>query len=270
MLKQSQIDAIAKLLKIDAKALSEAIKDADEKDIVIPDGLMVLTETELEGVKNTEYKKGKDTGSEMIVKEAKEKYGLDFNGKTIDKLIEAHKAHVLKEASIEPNKQIEELQKKLENVTNTATDLEKKLGEKDKEISGIHIKSEVVAVIPDNVTLPKEKVFTLMKADGYVFEKREGATVVIKDGAVLEDKLSKPLAIKDVAAKYAEENNLLGKEVKKPAGRGGKDDPGKTVYAKLSEIKKEFEEAGKNTQGDEFRQAVMAARQNNPEFDLSA
>jgi hypothetical protein len=46
-------------------------------------------ETYITNLKKEEYEKGKVVGPEMLIKEAREKHGLTFDGKTIDNFAEA-------------------------------------------------------------------------------------------------------------------------------------------------------------------------------------
>jgi len=269
MLKQETIDKIAGLLKIKSTDLSTAIKAEAETDLPIDDKLLVFTVDEETQLKNNEYKKGKAAGVEMEIKEAKEKHGLDFNGKTIEGLLEANAKKVLADAKIEPEKKVLELQEKITNLQKTVGEQETKLAEKDGEVSAVKIHGELIKHIPSTATLSQDKIIGLMKMDGYEFKSVEGKVVVYKDGKELQDKLSNPMLTKDVISGYITENKLAPDAGGGAGGRGGKDEKGSNVFLKLSEIKTKFTAEGKSFNGQEFAQAVSEAAKV-PEFDMNS
>jgi len=215
MLKKETLTKIAALLKLKEPDLEAAIKDEKEVDLTIEPTLASYTDTEVQQLKDIEYKNGKTKGVEIAVKDAKEKAGLDFTGKTIDGLIEAVSKKALNDAKIEPNQKVTELEGKLKSVQANYTDLENKMKVKDQEVEGIKINSELAQHIPAGATLAPAKIIGLMKMDGYDFKLEEGKTIVYKDGQPVTDKLSNPMLPKDVVNTYVTEQKLV------PAGEGG-------------------------------------------------
>lgn len=271
MLTKETIKTISTLLKIKETDLEAAIKDEKEVDVTIDSKLQVFTETEVATLKNNEYKSGKDKGVEMMVKETKEKLGLEFQGKTIEGLVTAAQKKALEEAKVEPEKQVKELQDKLTTVQNSYKELEGKLVEKDNEVITTKIKTEVFKHIPsfgeEAPALDQDDVYNMMRTKGYEFKLENGKTVAYKDGKVVQDKLSEPVAVKDVVNTFLMEKKLLTPE-HVPNGRGGTNLKPTTKFAALSELKKSFEEQGKSVIGQEFMQAVEKATKENPEFAL--
>jgi ABC-type Na+ efflux pump permease subunit len=131
---KSTLAVIARLTKTKVEDLESAEKAETEVEITIDEKLNVFSEDEVTVLKNNEYKNGKDKGVEMAVKDAKERMGLDFTGKTIDGLLSAAQKKALEDAKIEPAKQVQELQEKLKTVQVTASELQAKLTEKETEI----------------------------------------------------------------------------------------------------------------------------------------
>lgn len=274
MLKAETIQKLAKIAKVDPKVLETAIKDTEEKDVEISDALTTLDDKELETLKSNEYKKGKDKGLEMTVKETKDKLGLEFNGKSIDDLLEAHKAKTLTDAKAKPDERVAELENKLKTVQTTATELQTKLAEKETEAAAIRTNAEVFRHIPElssenGPSFEREEIMTMMKAKGYDFKMDNNALVVTKDGNVVMDKLSNPVPVKDVITGYLKERKLITTDPDTPGGRGGKSSGADFKPGKLSEIKSKFESEGKSLLGTEFSQAVQAAVTDNPEFDMA-
>lgn len=274
MLKIATIQKLAKIAKVDPKVLETAIKDTEEKDVEISDTLTSLDDKELDTLKKNEYKAGKEKGLEMTIKEVKEKNGLEFTGKSLDDLLEAHKAKTLSDAKAEPNGKVAELETKLKTVQATATELQTKLAEKETEATTIRTNAEVFKHIPEiasenGPSFDREEIMTMMKAKGYDFKMENGSLVATKDGNPVTDKISNPVPVKDVITGYLKERKLISEEGGTPAGRGAGSDGGTFKPGKLSEIKAKFESEGKSMLGTEFSQAVSAAAKDNPDFDMA-
>jgi len=270
-IKKEALAKIAELVKVPVADLEAAIKDEKEVDVTIPEGLTAFEGEELTTLKTNEYTKGKTAGEELAVKEVKTKMGLEFTGKKVEGLVEAAQKKALEDAKLTPDKKVAELTEKLNTVTATATELQTKLDEKDKEVNEVKLSTELMKNVPAGTTLDAEDVLTLMKSKGYQFEMKDGALVAIKDGKVLEDKLAKPLGVKDVITEFAKDRKLIaeGGGGDPPSGRGGGGSgAGATKFTKLSEVKKHFEEQGKSVNGQEFNDAIMKAKTDNPEFAL--
>ena len=270
-IKKEALAKIAELVKVPAADLEAAIKDEKEVDVAIPEGLTVFEGDELTTLKTNEYSKGKTAGEELAVKEVKTKMGLEFTGKKVEGLVEAATKKALEDAKLTPDKKVAELTEKLNTVTATATELQTKLAEKEKEVGHVKMSTELLKNVPAGTTLEAEDVLTLMKSKGYDFEMKDGALVAVKDGKVLEDKLAKPLGVKDVITEFAKERKLITGEGAgdPPGGRGGNGSPaGATKFTKLSELKKHFADQGKSDMGSEFNEAVQKAVAENKEFAM--
>lgn len=274
MLKKETLTKIASLLKVKEDDLTKAITDAAEVDITIDEKIATYSEEELNTLKSNEYKKGKTAGVEMEIKDAKEKHGLDFTGKTIEGLLEAKAKKVIADAKIEPNTKVTELEGKVSTLQNTVKEYETKLTEKDAEVTGVKINGELYKHIPapgeKGPVLGADEIISLMKANGYEFKYENGNTVPYKAGKVLTDKLSEPLKPKDVIDGFLKEKKLIA-ETKVIDGRGGGDKGGGNGgYGKLSELKAKFKADGKSELGEEFNQAVRDAVKADATFDLQS
>jgi ribosomal protein S13 len=270
-LKKEAIETIAKLAKLTPEALTAAIADEKEVDVAIPEKLTVLTEDEVTTLKTNTYNDGKKAGVEMEIKGVKEELGLEFQGKSIKGLLEAHGKKVLADAKIDPDKKVKELEEKLGTVQKTATELQTKLTEKESEVSAVKTEAAIVKDMPAT-TLPSNKVLLLMKADGYEYKSEDGKIIWYKDGKALTDNLSNNLATKAVVEAYATEHKMISANDGggDPAGRGGGDKKNKTgKYSTLTELKDDFKEQKKSLLGKDFSDAVAKAVKDNPEFDMS-
>jgi len=277
MLKKERISEIAKLLKIDETTFVAALASTDEIDVEIPKELTVLTQEELtkrdESVGKLKYNEGKNAAVEMLVKEQKEKEGLEFEGKDPEKLIEALKKKVLVDAKIEPNKKIEELNgvitKLQDNVK--ASDEEKKT--LSKQIEAVKTDSKLLGLLPANrLSILNDEEYLNNFKSSHSIEIEDGKEVVKKGGEILRDKATQaPLEPKDVINQYFTERKWVGETPEDRKGRGAGGDNGKpSVFLKMSELVKDFEGSGKSIQGEEFQEVLNAARTANPNFDMNA
>jgi len=161
----------------------------------------------------------------------------------------------------------------LENVRNTAKDLETKLQQKDNEFANIQTTTELYKYIPNapegGPAIGADDVIQLMKANGYEFKLENGSLVPYHKGEKQVDKLSQPKNAKDVVDEFIKAKNLFP-EVKPPAGRGAGNQTPPAVYTKLSEIKAEYQKSGKSMLGQEFMQVVRQAKESNENFDMNA
>lgn len=269
-IKKEALTKIAELVRVPVADLEAAIKDEKEVDVAIPDGLTVFEGDELTTLKTNEYSKGKTAGEELAVKEVKTKMGLEFTGKKVEGLVEAAQKKALEDAKLTPDKKVTELTEKLNTVQATATELQTKLADKEKEIGQVKLSTELLKNVPAGTTLESDEIIALMQAKGYQFEMKDGALVAVKDGKVMEDKLAKPLAVKDVITEFAKERKLIADEgqTDPPGGRGGGGGGKAVKFTKLSELKKHFEDQGKSVNGQEFNDAFVKAKAENPDFAL--
>ena len=273
MLKAEQIKQIATLLKVDESKLAEAIKSEKEEAVELPSGLQTVTEEDLTRIKNTEYNNGKEKGLEMKVKEVKEKLGLEFQGKTIEGLLEAANKKALADAQIEPDKKVKELQKDLDILRTANETLTKQVSEKDKAVNQAKIDREIFKHIPQfgesGPALTQEEFIQFMRLNGYVFKYEGNDLVAVKGEDIVKDNVAKPIPVKDVIANFAKEKKLISEE-KVIGGRGGNDGKSAATFLKYSELKAHYIAQGKSVNGEEFMNHVSKLKEANPEFDLNS
>lgn len=271
-LKKETLQRIAVLTKVKVEDLEAAIKDDKEVDVAIDEKLTVMSETEVTTLKTNEYNSGKSKGVEMAVKETKEKLELDFQGKTIDGLIEAHKKKVLDEAKINPEKKVTDLEQKVLTLQKTITEQEKTIAEKETEVTGVKINGELMKHIPsfgeEGPALGSDDVIAMMNRNGYEFKLENGKVVPYKDGKQLQDKLSNPREAKEVVSDFLKQKKFITDD-KTPAGRGSGDKRPASKAGTLTELKDKFKAEGKSLLGSEFSAAVEAAAKENKDFDMT-
>lgn len=275
MLTAEQKKTIATLLKVKPEDFDSALTATEEVALAIPEGIATLLPDDLTRVKNEEYGRGKTTGVEMAVKEAKEKLGIDFSGKSVDGLIEAANKKALADAKITPDAKVAELQKDMATLRSTNEALTQQIAQKDQERESALTDREIFRAIPslgDNAPAV-EKVIKLMRADGYDFKMQDGKLVPVKGGEVMKDATANVLEPKGVILTYAKAEKLIsegGAGGDEPKGRGGGDGGKTPVFGKLSELTKHYESQGKSTLGQEFSAKVQELAKANPDFDMNS
>jgi len=271
-LKKVALAAIAKLTKLKVEDLEAAIKDENEVDVTIDETLTPFSEDEIATLKTNEYKRGSASAVEIAVKDLKTKEGLDFTGKTLDGLVAAVSKKAVADAKIEPAKAVTDLQEKVTNLQKTVTEQEQKLADKEAEVTGVKINGELYKHIPapaeNGPAYDQDEVVLLMKNKGYDFKLENGKIVPYKDGKQILDKTSNPREPKDIISEFMTEKKYITTPAPGPDGRGGGDQKPPSKATKLSELKKEYEAAGKSLNGSEFMEAVDKAVSANKDFVL--
>lgn len=269
MLTQELLTKLAALAKIEPKLLQDAISSTEEVAIEIPD-LMTFTKTEIESRDNVKkgngYADGKKAGLEMAVKEVKEEYQLEFEGKDLKSLIDNYGKKVLADAKIAPKEHEETITK----LRATISEFEGKLTAKDNEVKAIALETEVLSLLPENAKgLSKKETLTLLKANGYDFTKEEGKLLVTKDGVkMVDDKLQTPIDATTAINSIYSEREWAGKSA--ATGRGGGSSNVTITHTKLSEVEKEWKDSGKSLNGEEYSAHIQSLVKADPAFDMNA
>jgi len=213
------IELLAGTLKLDVEELTKAITTEEEVDFKLPEGIRVLSNDELETIKDnhgkTRYDAGKIAGSEMLLKDLSEKVGFEETIKDGDTFVKNFKSNILEEANVEPNKKVLELESSLETLRN-------KLSEKDSEFESLQNSLKVektmlkaqsyIPELPESLGLKKEEAVNLLlngieiKDDG-----------IYRNGDILKDNMEKPIELKDYISSAIDERGWA----KAPTGRGG-------------------------------------------------
>jgi hypothetical protein len=269
MLKKDQLQQIEERYKITGLV---AAHEADtETDITLPDAVHVLTDDDLTRIKNTEYKKGKETGVEMDIKAFKEEQGLDFPGKNLAALKDAIAKKAVDDAKIAPDKKVEQLNKDLDTIRAEYDTLKATVQTKDAEVSKAQTDRELYRNIPSlGENAPEVSlVWEMMRMRGYDAKIEDGQLVPYKNGEPIKDNLAKVIPIKDVVTGFAKEVKLITDAAPTPAGRGGGDSSA-PIYTKLSELKESFKAQGKSENGQEFMAKALELQKANENFDMNS
>lgn len=223
MNKQELINTLADALKVDAKMLATELEKEKDINIKLPK-LNAFTDDELStrdaNIKKSSYDEGVTVGFDKSAKKLKEVSGVEIEGLDISKIANAISKKANKDAKIEPNTKIEELNKSIAKLQGTVTSLESEKETIANNFNAYKSETQILSEIPTNKAgLSNKTVLIEMKANGYEFTK-EGVT---KDGELLKDNLQNPIKRKDVFNQFLNDKGWLEVEKK---GRGGKDESG--------------------------------------------
>jgi hypothetical protein len=191
----------------------------------------------------------KDSSSmalEIAIKEQRNTLGLDFQGKTMENLVNAIKEKTEKESKIAPEEKYNTLKSDFEKLQDNFTKKETEFStfktniEKQSELT--EIKSEFTKHISGETFVSGSTIFAEAKDKGYSFEKEEGKTVVKLNGETQKNKETlSPITVKDFVTDF--QNPYL----KTPTGgSGGTDDTPPSKAGSLEAFEKEAEKNGWN------------------------
>ena len=163
----------------------------------------------------------------LFIKELRNEFGLEFQGKTKENLVDAFKSKIenIKNESVkDPEERFKTLKtdfEKLQQIVQT----------KDAEIETIkndfqqkektqRIKSDVFKHIPDNTLVSKNTILIEANEKGFTFDDQDGVTVIKdKQGNVLKNSTTlSPIDVKDWISEF------VTPYVPKPVGGSGEGD----------------------------------------------
>lgn len=281
MLSKATLSKIAALLKLTEADVLAAQADTAEKDLTLPENLVVMTTDEQttreNNLKKEQFEAGKQASDEMFIKDTKKAMNLDFEGKDRTKFLEAYAAKVLADAKIKPDEALAEKEKQISTLKATVQKLETEKTEFEKKVQNVQLESTILRAVPANlVGVEPEEVLSSMRMKGYEFTMEDGKVVAKKNGEKIADTQLNALPIADVITGYAKERKWLGDEEggggEDKSGRGGSSSKqkGKQVATptKLSEAEKAWTDQGKNVGTSEFMNYVSGLQKENPNFDM--
>lgn len=224
------LDSLAGRLKgieIDGKeitpqGLKDMITSESEVEITVSD-INLFNNDELETLKKNhgdiEYGKGKTKGVEMAVKEAREKHGLEFEGKNIDNLMTAFGARLTKDLGKEPNEKIKEVTGKYDILKATYDKEKEGWGTEKIELntkySKLRISTKFESSMPKLENGMKKNHASMIFQSENDLEEKDNKLVVKRNGEYVRDNLGELIPASDVFTAFASESGWL-----KAAGRG--------------------------------------------------
>jgi hypothetical protein len=271
---------LSELTKIDVETLTKAIaSETEEVEVEFPE-VHTFTQEELNTRDLNSSRKGNHTAVEMAVKEARnklvEQYGeeANFQGKTMDNLLETALKVGEKKAGVKPNDQLIEKDKVIAALQKTNQQLESErdlaLQDKDKFQFNYEVDSTLIKKVPnvENATFSPDEYIALWKRDKEIVTVDGIKTFKINGEVARDTKTQNPISIESDF-----ENFLTQKGVKqvdrKGRGEGDKNIPYKTGTIDGVKTTVDFEkycEENKITSLDGKKAALMEVMKKTPEF----
>lgn len=227
--------------EISAEELINQIKSDEEVEISV-NKFNLLSDAEIDELKqtvevdskNTGFVDGMKSGVEQTVKAIRNRKGLELEGKikmnelgkidfdaTAEMITIPYDEKILKDAKIEPNKQISKLQAQIEENKEALTkvqktyETEKSQWEESEKNRVAQLEKEKASnfmfqKMPESSFLTKKQQLTLFTADGYgVKFNDDGSDYPTKNGQPIKDKMEKNRQLQDVLNEYASKNKWI-------------------------------------------------------------
>ena len=203
-------------------------------------------------------KDARKEGLEIAVKQYRDEYG--FEGRSIDKLIEAVQKKTLDDANIEPAKQLKQIKATLEEKEIALQNALTKVGEKDNEFKSFKnqtkLDSYLDSVIPTNTVLPKEDIKLILR-NKLRFDVDENGSILALDsqGNVIKDATTaSPKDAKDVVESFFKDNQSYLKPIEGGSGAGDSGSAGKKKS--LDKFIEEQQSKGVKLNSPEFNETL--------------
>ncbi|MFK7780666.1 MAG: hypothetical protein QM490_06120 [Candidatus Gracilibacteria bacterium] len=237
------INEVEKSLGLEAGKLNEFFKSEDEFEIDLTSKVIFNKEdyeARVSNIKKDEFVRGRD----LLLREMKDGQGLEYDGrKDPENFIKYFKEKIEAESKIEPEERFSKLKTEFEKLQNISqgfqekyTGLEEKIKKqsKNREINNILLKS-----IPDNITIPKEDVLTILRAKND-FNISEDGFEIIENGVILRNETTRDPLKTDEYMKTFIKPYL--KEVE--GGKGGGNEGGNLKAGSFEAFEKEMDKKG--------------------------
>lgn len=225
--------------------------------------LIIRTKEEDEKFQNNIKNEAKKAGVEIAVKEARTKLGLEFEGKNIDKLIEAVQNKTLEDAKIEPE---EKLKNALKDVDTLKATVQTLTTEKEQAVKGFEsfkndltIKSVLSKSLPENLAFPQDDMILILK-NKMSFDTDESGNVVVKNnlGEVIKNPTTlEPKPVDEVITSFFDENKAYLKGVE--GGAGGSDSKSSGTKISLNKFIEEQQSKGVAPNSEVFNKNLNEA-----------
>jgi hypothetical protein len=211
--------------------VSKEVLESNPEEINIEfDGTLRTQDEESVFIENHK-KDARKEGLEIAVKQYRDEFG--FEGRSIDKLIEAVQKKTLEDAKIEPAEQLKKIQATLQEKETALQNALTKVSEKENEFKSFKNQTKLDqyldGVIPQNTILPKEDIKLILKTK-MKFDIDENGSVLALDnqGNVIKDPTTaNPKEAKEVVESFFKDNQTYLKPIEGGSGAGDSGSAGK-------------------------------------------
>ncbi len=275
--KESLISLLIKTgIAADEAKAKEIIEAEAEQEVSIPDTTKVFIGDAFNKATENLKNDGIKIGKELLIKDLKEKEGLEFDGKSPDKFVEALKAKVSTKTGVSVDEKVKSRDKTINELKEALT---KEKSEKEtvlKQKSQIEKDTSLLKHLPKNrdERFSDQQYLTLLKSE-LEFTEEEGKPVVKKNGEILKDDQFNPLPYEAVIANHFTTAKWIKEasgEQDPPGGRGGGNKGGGSggTFLKMSEFTKNLEDQGIHPGSQKASQLLQEAIKANPNMEMSA
>lgn len=235
----------------------EELESNPEEITLTFDGTLRTEDEETTFIENHK-KDARKEGLEIAVKQYRDEFG--FEGRSIDKLIEAVQKKTLEDAKIEPAEQLKKIKTTLDEKETALQNALSKVTERENEFKTFKNQSildrQLDSYIPDNTILPKDDIKTILKTK-LKFDVDENGNVLALDnhGNVIKDPTTaNPRAANEVVESFFKDNQSYLKPIE--GGAGGGDSSSKGSKKSLDKFIEEQQAKGVKLNSPEFNQTL--------------
>jgi hypothetical protein len=227
----SNIDSILGKLSIDKETFVKAMQSEEEIEIEFSTPPTEFSPDSFSEDENfLTYQRNfaeeqKTAGKEMAIKEARNKYGLDFQGKTMDNLVASAMAKAEAEATVDPNKKVEQYKGDIdglrEQINSITSERDQFKGQIDQIKSDYSLERTLFGQVKndDNYSLPADDMVALYKMKTQLGFDEGSHVILTPSGDPLKDSLKNPISVENHFSEFTK--NYL----KTPTGgTGGADE----------------------------------------------
>lgn len=276
-IKITTIKAWGAALKIPQADIDAAITNTEEVEVAIPAGVAVFNEADLTTRETSVKNAGISAGRDFVIKELKEKAGIDFSGKDPETFIAEYSKKVLADANIQESTKISTLNDTVKQLQTNLQTMQGTLTAKDAEVATSKINAQILTdtihLKPDNLE-NDEWVDLIRKRNELVME--NGVQVVKRDGKIVQDATTLvAIAPKEALIGYITERKIGKVEEKQSQqqqkGRGSDDKtfvPGS--ISNMTQFKDHLKSQSINPNGQQAQSLLAEITKANPNFDMNA
>lgn len=204
MYSKETLKKIAEVLKLDASTFEANLKSEKEETLEVP---ALFTEEDKNKFGENRFNEGKKAASEILVKDLKQKHGLEFDGKSIDGFLDKYSEKVIADAKIVPDEKVKKLSeenKTLKDNLQAAIGKEQTLAkEYADKLFHVETRSEILSYIPEKTIIPREDLAVLFM-NSHRVAKEDDRVIVYKGADPIKDNVLNPVPLKTVISQFAE------------------------------------------------------------------
>ena len=251
------LEQLEKSVGLEPGKLAEMISSEDTHKLDL-DNLIISNKNDYEARLENIKKETKTAAVEIAVKNARNELGLEFEGKTMENLLNNFKNKIESESKVAPEKKYSDLHKDFESLQGVSKSWEDKYMSlentyKQKE-NQRQIDNSILKSIPDNTILGKDDILALIKAKTE-FNVGDNGLEIIKDGVVQKNQATLNLLSTDEYVSSFVTPYLKTAE----GGAGGKDSNTKGNETSLDLFDKRMEAKGINIGSEGYNEEMSKA-----------